>query len=116
MVWKYVLIRNDSSQVTEGRHASCRLGHLTLGPRTIHQERDQLPEALEIQEMGSSRLGIDLRSCFDATKAHCVRWHSTTDHGDEKQRALQASKVVRSFGLPSRMPLDARLANNRGES
>ena len=35
MVWKYVLIRNDSSQVTEGRHASCRLGHLTLGPRTI---------------------------------------------------------------------------------
>ena len=26
------------------------------------------------------------------------------------------SKVVRSFGLPFRMPLDARLANNRGES
>ena len=41
MVWKYVLIRNDSSQVTEGRHASCRLGHLTLGPRTIQYTKKE---------------------------------------------------------------------------
>ena len=47
--------------------------------------------------MGSSRLEIDLTRCFNATRAHCVRWHGTTDHGDEKRRALQASKVVRSL-------------------
>ena len=50
-----------------------------------------------MQEMGGSRLEIDPRICFDAPKAHCVRWHGTTDRGEEKRRALRAVEGGEKF-------------------
>ena len=62
----------------------------TYRPRPYHNAPQERPARRDPRE-GGRRVEIDLRSCFDATKAHCVRWRGAMVHGDEKNVGLRFS-------------------------